>query len=125
MRKLSVLALAGIGLFSSIAIMLELGSSEPLSFEYFVIFCLLTFFCIGILFGNLNSLAMEPLGHIAGIGSAVVGAGSTIISVVLGTFIGQAIGEDVMPMLLGFLIMSLLTLAAFVWVDGKTGSNHP
>lgn len=125
MRKLSVLALAGIGLFSSIAIMLELGSSEPLSFEYFVIFCLLTFFCIGILFGNLNSLAMEPLGHIAGIGSAVVGAGSTIISVVLGTFIGQAIGEDVMPMLLGFLIMSLLTLAAFVWVDRKTGSNHP
>lgn len=124
MRKLSVLALAGIGLFSSIAIILELGSSEPLSFEYFVIFCLLTFFCIGILFGNLNSLAMEPLGHIAGIGSAVVGAGSTIISVVLGTFIGQAIGEDVMPMLLGFLIMSLLTLTVFSWVDRKTVS-HP
>ena len=124
MRKLSVLALAGIGLFSSIAIMLELESSEPLSFEYFVIFCLLTFFCIGILFGNLNSLAMEPLGHIAGIGSAVVGAGSTIISVVLGTFIGQAIGEDVMPMLLGFLTMSLLTLTAFSWVDKKAVSHH-
>ncbi len=32
------------------------------------------FFCIGILFGNFNALAMEPLGHIAGVGAAVVEA---------------------------------------------------
>ena len=119
MRKLSIWALIGIFLFSSIAIVAELSAPEPLSFHNFVVFCLLTFFCIGILFGNLNALAMEPLGHIAGIGSAVVGAGSTIISVVLGTFIGQAIGADVLPMLLGFLSMSLATLATFSWVHRK------
>lgn len=120
MRKLSVWALLGICLFSGVAITVEFASPEPLVFQGFVIYCLLTFFCIGILFGNLNALAMEPLGHIAGIGSAVVGAGSTIISLVLGTIIGQAIGADVMPMLLGFLLTSLATLAAFVWVDRKT-----
>ncbi len=119
MRKLSIWALIGICLFSSIAIVAELGAPEPLSFHNFVVFCLLTFFCIGILFGNLNALAMEPLGHIAGIGSAVVGAGSTIISVVLGTLIGQAIGADVLPMLLGFLLMSVATLATFAWVHRK------
>ncbi len=119
MRKLSIWALIGICLFSIIAIAAELRSPEPLVFEGFVVFCLLTFFCIGILFGNLNSLAMEPLGHIAGIGSAMVGAGSTIISVVLGTLIGQAIGADVLPMLLGFLLMSLATLASFRWVDRR------
>ena len=31
------------------------------------------FFCLGILFGNLNALAMEPLGHIAGIAASVIG----------------------------------------------------
>jgi hypothetical protein len=30
------------------------------------------FFCFGILFGNLNALAMEPPGHFAGLGSALV-----------------------------------------------------
>ncbi len=124
MRKLSLWALVGICLFSSIAIMFELAFPEPLVFQGFVIYCLLTFFCVGILFGNLNALAMEPLGHIAGIGSAVVGAGSTIISLVLGTIIGQAIGTNVMPMLLGFLLTSLATLAAFAWVERKT-INQP
>lgn len=119
MRKLSVWALLGIILFSSIAIVAELAFPEPLSFELFIVFCLVAFFCIGVLFGNLNALAMEPLGHIAGTGSAVVGAGSTIISVVLGTLIGQAIGSDVLPLLVGFLLMSLLTLGAFAWVDKK------
>ncbi len=35
------------------------------------------FFCIGLLFGNLNAIAMEFLGHNAGIGAAVVGSVST------------------------------------------------
>ena len=120
MRKLSVLALLGICLFSGVAMLAEFAAPEPLAFHWFLLFCLTSFFCIGILFGNLNSMAMEPLGHIAGTGSAVVGAGSTIISVALGTLIGQAIGRDVMPMLAGFLLMSLATLAAFAWVDRRS-----
>ena len=119
MRKLSVWALLGVIFVSSVAIAAELLYPEPLSFGLFIAFCLVAFFCIGILFGNLNALAMEPLGHIAGIGSAVVGAGSTIISVLLGTLIGQAIGSDLLPLLLGFLLMSLLALGAFAWVDKK------
>lgn len=117
MRKLSIRALYGIVFLSIIASLAELASPEPLPFLLFIVFCLLCFFCIGILFGNLNALAMEPLGHVAGTGAAVVGAGSTIISVVLGTIIGQIIDADVLPILLGFLCMSLLTLGAFWWVD--------
>lgn len=120
MRKLSGWALYGIVVFSVVAILAELSSPAPMSFALFILYCLLTFFCVGILFGNLNALAMEPLGHVAGTGAAVVGAGSTVISVVLGSFIGQLIGDDVLPMLLGFLITSLATLAAFGWVDKKS-----
>ena len=38
-----------------------------------IAYLLASFFGIGLLFGNLNALAMQPLGHIAGIGAAVVG----------------------------------------------------
>jgi len=119
MRKLSLFALYGIVGLSVLALAAELSSPAPLSFSLFVLYCLLAFFCVGILFGNLNALAMEPLGHVAGTGAAVVGAGSTIISVVLGSAIGQMIHADVLPMLLGFLSMSLMTLLAFWWVAYK------
>ena len=119
MRRLSIWALVGIAAVSCLAIAYELSFPGPLPFAHFVAYCVAGFFCIGILFGNLNSLAMEPLGHIAGTGSAVVGAGSTIISVGLGTLIGQLIGDDVLPMLLGFLAMSLMTLLTFWWIEWK------
>ena len=32
-----------------------------------------TFFCCGILFGNYNAMAMEPVGHIAGMAAAISG----------------------------------------------------
>lgn len=117
MRKLSLWALYGIVILSLLACLFELSSSAPVPFAVFVIYCLLCFFCVGILFGNLNALAMEPLGHVAGTGAAVVGAGSTIISVVLGSLIGQLIGDDVLPMFLGFLGTSLATLGSFWWVN--------
>ena len=37
------------------------------------------FFCNGILFGNLNAMALEPLGHIAGVASAAVGSLTTLL----------------------------------------------
>jgi hypothetical protein len=36
-------------------------------------YLMVAFFGIGLLFGNLSTLAMQPLGAIAGTGSAVVG----------------------------------------------------
>ena len=57
------------------------------------------FMSFGLLFGNLNALAMEPLGHIAGIGAAVVGSLSTLISVPLGTLVGQMFDGTVLPLL--------------------------
>ena len=123
MRRLSLLALIGMAVFSIIALMLEYYSGRPLAFQHFMFYCVVTFFCIGILFGNLNSMAMEPLGHIAGIGAAIIGAISTVISVVLGSFIGQMINHDIRPLLFGFLGMSLLTMAVFAWVKHQTSGE--
>ncbi|MFT5996952.1 MAG: DHA1 family bicyclomycin/chloramphenicol resistance-like MFS transporter, partial [Glaciecola sp.] len=45
------------------------------------------FFFLGVLFGNLNSLAMVPVGHMAGVGAAFVGSFTSILAVPIATFI--------------------------------------
>lgn len=85
----------------------------------FMIFILITFFGVGLLFGNLSALAMEPMGHIAGIASAVVGSVSTGISAIVGTLIGQFYNNSLMPMVIGFLLLSSVSLIVQRWVDGE------
>jgi MFS transporter, DHA1 family, multidrug resistance protein len=77
-----------------------------------IAFLLASFFGIGLLFGNLNALAMQPLGHIAGIGAAMVGGSQTLISLALGTVIGQSYNDTVLPLVAGFAILSALGIAA-------------
>lgn len=77
-----------------------------------------TMFGIGLLFGNLNAMAMEPLGHIAGIGSAVVGAISTTICVSAGAWIGQQYNDSVLPIVTGLAFCSWLSLIVLQWARG-------
>ncbi len=82
------------------------------------LYLLLAFFALGILFGNFNALAMEPLGHIAGTGAAVVGALSSLMAMSLGTLLGQANDGTVLPLTAGFLACGLASLLAARWADG-------
>jgi DHA1 family bicyclomycin/chloramphenicol resistance-like MFS transporter len=76
----------------------------------FLIYAAILFFCFGLMFGNLNSIAMEPMGHIAGIASAVTGAISSLISLVLGAFIGQLYNGTLIPIIAGFLIFGIISI---------------
>lgn len=69
------------------------------------------FFCFGLLFGNLNALAMEPMGHIAGIAAAIIGCSSSVLSIGLGTFIGQSYNGSLLPISLGFLCLNSVSLS--------------
>ncbi len=80
-------------------------------------YLLLGFFAVGILFGNLNARAMEPLGHIAGVGAAVVGSFSTFLSTFIGGAIGQSYNGTVLPLVGGFALLSLLSLLVMVWAE--------
>lgn len=62
------------------------------------------FFSIGFLFGNLRSLAMQPVGHIAGVGAAINGFTSTIMAVPIATYIGGFVKTTASPLFIGFLI---------------------
>ena len=84
-------------------------------FVMFMAYMMVTFFFFGILFGNLNALAMEPLGHIAGIGASIVGAGTSIISSPLGVIVGQQFNGTIIPLVAGFAFYSMLSIWAMKW----------
>ncbi|MFZ5910200.1 MAG: multidrug effflux MFS transporter [Chloroflexota bacterium] len=82
-------------------------------------YLMLTFFFIGILFGNQNALAMEPLGHMAGIGSAVVGSLATLIQMPLGTIIGQNYNGTIIPLVIGIAVLAGLSIFVVRWAESK------
>ena len=75
----------------------------------------IAFFCQGLLFGNFNAIAMEPLGQIAGVGAAMVGIVTSFLSLALGTVIAQAYDGTVIPLVGGFAMLGLLSLSAIWW----------
>lgn len=81
--------------------------------EVLVGFFALQFFTIGFLFGNLRALAMEPMGHIAGIGSALNGFISTVMAVPIANYIGGFVEATVLPLFIGFLVCGLSSLLLF------------
>lgn len=85
-----------------------LGGHPPLF--AFVGFMLVCFFCNGLLFGNFSARAMEPVGHIAGVASAVIGSVSGLLALVHGTLFGRAYDGTVLPLVAGFTASGLLAL---------------
>jgi MFS transporter, DHA1 family, multidrug resistance protein len=70
-------------------------------------YLIVSFFCFGLLFGNLNALAMRPLGHIAGSGAAMVGSFSILLAVPLGILIGQVYDGTILPLVGGFAFLGV------------------
>lgn len=83
---------------------------ENPSIVILLVFFALQFFSIGFLFGNLRALAMQPVGHIAGIGAAINGFVSTIMAVPIATFIGKYVETTTLPLFIGFFICGVLSL---------------
>ncbi len=84
---------AGIMLLTSVMI----PTGETL-FYIFVLWQASIFFGVGMTLGNLNALAMEPLGHMAGTAASVLGAISTILGALIAVPIGLAFNGTVIPL---------------------------
>lgn len=76
------------------------------------------FFCVGVLFGNFNALALEPMGHIAGAASSVVASLSTFIAMTLGGVIAGIFEATVTPLLVGFALCGALGVGV-IWLTER------
>ena len=117
MRRLSGIALKMITLLSFPFLLLVYGFDGHPPLLALMAYLMLVFFFFGILFGNLNALAMEPLGHIAGLGSALVGSVSTFMSVVMGMIVADAYDNTIMPLVLGFALLGLAGWLTMHWTE--------
>jgi DHA1 family bicyclomycin/chloramphenicol resistance-like MFS transporter len=117
MRYLSNLSLVMVIIFSAIFGGIALTANGLPPFGVFMTWLMLTFFCMGLLFGNLNALAMDPLGKMAGLGAAIVGALSTAIAIPVGAALSQQFDGSVTPLILGFGLAALACTGVGRWVE--------
>ncbi|MDD9332342.1 MAG: Bcr/CflA family drug resistance efflux transporter, partial [Bartonella sp.] len=66
---------------------------------------------------NFNTLALEPLGKIAGTASSVSGFLQTSIGTGLGFFIAQCFDETTIPNSAGFFFLSLTAILLVLWAE--------
>lgn len=109
MKKMVTTALYGFFGVALLYVLLFYGQDNP-GIEILMLFFGLQFFAIGFLFGNLRALAMQPMGHIAGMAAAITGFISTIMALPISTFIGTYIEDQVWPIFLGFTICGAISL---------------
>jgi DHA1 family bicyclomycin/chloramphenicol resistance-like MFS transporter len=67
-----------------------------------------------LVFPNLNTAAMQPMGSIAGTASAVIGTISTAVGALIGSFIDNAMSDSVTPLAVGFAVTGALALVAIL-----------
>jgi DHA1 family bicyclomycin/chloramphenicol resistance-like MFS transporter len=78
---------------------------------------MLTMASFALIGANLGSLAMQPLGRVAGTASSVQGAIGTIGGAVIGAGIGQAFDGTVIPFLIGLTVCGAAGLAVALWAN--------
>jgi DHA1 family bicyclomycin/chloramphenicol resistance-like MFS transporter len=109
-----------VGLYAFVAVTLA-----HLAFSYFlgetllqfIIFQSLTMATFGLISANLGSIAMQPLGHIAGTASSVQGVITTLGGALIGLAIGQMFDGTTMPLIAGFAVCGILALLIVVRVN--------
>ncbi len=115
MLKLATIFMIAITILSAAFVFIYYGKSNP-SITVMIIFTAVLLFFLGFIFGNVNALAMQPVGHIAGIGSAIFGFVSTVMAVPIATFIGSFISVSVLPLFAGFAICGSLCLILLLYL---------
>ena len=73
----------------------------------FLIWSVVVFLTMAMSIGNLMALAMEPVGHIAGLAASIIGSTSTLISILLAIPIGMMFNGTGMPLIASVTILAI------------------
>lgn len=108
MRRLSHSAL--LGFLAVNVVLFAMSLAGPMPLVQFVGILGVAMFLFGWIGPNFNALAMEPLGHVAGTASSVLGFTQTFGGGVLGAMIGQAFDGTVRPITAAYCAVSIIAL---------------
>ncbi|MDA7963827.1 multidrug effflux MFS transporter [Ruegeria sp.] len=125
MRRIVTYAFGAQILITSAVIALSLiGLSSAGSFALFVFWQTTIFFMAGVTIGNLNAIAMEPMGHIAGMAASVIGSIATVLAVVIAAPIGLLFDGSITPLTFGTLTMCVIAFGLMIHM-GRVENRHP
>ncbi len=113
MRRIVAGAYAGVGGLTLGVLALVAAGVLPLGAEFalFLLWAVALFGMMGLTMGNLNALAMEPLGHIAGLAASVISSVATVVSVLLAVPVGLMLDGTPVPLLSGVALFIAASLA--------------
>jgi DHA1 family bicyclomycin/chloramphenicol resistance-like MFS transporter len=113
MKRIALVSLIFYTLSALIYVLMFFNKENP-PLWILLIFFAIQFTSVGFLFGNLRALAMQPIGHIAGVGAAINGFVSTVMGVIIASVIGSYISTTVWPLFLGFTVCGFASMVIFL-----------
>ncbi len=115
MRRLSHGGVIVFVIVNLIHLAVAVGADE--NFFVFMAFMMVSFFCLGLIGSNMASLAMEPMGHIAGAAAAANGFAGTTLAGFLGGLVGRQYDGTTTPVIAGFTALGLGALGVVLWTE--------
>ncbi len=106
--RVTMVAGAGIIAFSAARVVLASTTDGVPPFWPWLILFSLTNLCIVATFPSLNSLALEPMGELAGTAASVIGFFTSVGGAVLATITDRRLGGTVAPLAVGYLLYSVI-----------------
>lgn len=111
MRKIiKAMFVAQMVLSLGMILVMMLGLPNQIELLFYALWTASVFFQAGLTLGNLNALAMEPMGHIAGSAASIVTATATVGAVVIAVPIGLSFDGTPLPLAIGIFICACLAL---------------
>jgi DHA1 family bicyclomycin/chloramphenicol resistance-like MFS transporter len=117
MRRLSHFGLCGFTLVGALQVGAALGFEGRPPVLLFCVLVGLNQALFALTVPNFNSIAMEPLGAVAGTASSFLGFYTTLMGALLGMGVGRAFDGTVLPLGLGYFVLGALAMVAVLWAE--------
>ncbi len=126
MHRMVVTALCGMIFFTGTLFLFALPNDGIPSFPVFMINGFFIFLWLGILFGNINAMAMQSLGKMAGLGASVIASISSLVAVAVSVSAGRLYDGTIMHMVIALCFCGVAALGlVLVAKRSKAGALSP
>ncbi len=112
MRRVVRVALFVHSSFTGVFLLAMITGVLPASWLFPVgfLWCTSVFQLAGFTLGNINAIAMEPMGHMAGLAASIITSVATIASIAIAAPIGQAFDGTLVPLTAATFVLTALAL---------------
>lgn len=115
MERLSLVALGAMSILGFALLVMSLLNDGQPPFVWFLFNSGALLFCFSAVFNNLNAMAMQSLGRVAGLGTSLTSSLSSLVAVLIAMTLGRFYDLTVYPLAGAFLIAGLAGIGLVVF----------